>query len=60
MTRKYRWGFHKCLALLQGKRKCCCPNSGFQKQLIELEGLLGIDSKKEENGKGDINARGKY
>lgn len=45
MMQKYRWSFEECLKLIQEKRPCCQPNTGFCKQLKELEASLGIGLK---------------
>jgi protein-tyrosine phosphatase len=36
LMQKYGWNFEYCLTLLQEKRPCCQPNTGFCKQLKEL------------------------
>jgi hypothetical protein len=42
---KYGWTFDYCLKLLQEKRPCCQPNTGFCRQLKDLEEKLGIKQK---------------
>ena len=37
LIRKYGWDFHHSLEYIKEKRKICCPNEGFQRQLKEYQ-----------------------
>jgi protein-tyrosine phosphatase len=46
MMQKYRWDFDHSLRTIQANRPCCQPNTGFTRQLRELQDKLNIEPKK--------------